>query len=69
MAAAAQLPTPPGPRLPRAVQTFFFIFGSRWFISRMARRYGPIVQLGTAARALSSVPDRLPAMCNERMRS
>jgi cytochrome P450 len=46
--ARGELRTPPGPRLPRAVQTFFFIFGSRWFISRMARRYGPIVQLGTA---------------------
>ena len=47
-AATAPLPTPPGPRLPRLVQTFFFIFGSRWFISRMARRYGPVVQLSTA---------------------
>ncbi len=49
MAAAREpLRTPPGPRLPRLVQTFFFIFGSRWFISRMARRYGPVVQLSTA---------------------
>jgi cytochrome P450 len=49
MAAATEpLRTPPGPRLPRLVQTFFFIFGSRWFISRMARRYGPVVQLSTA---------------------
>jgi cytochrome P450 len=47
-AATAPLPTPPEPRLPRLVQTFFFIFGSRWFISRMARRYGPVVQLSTA---------------------
>jgi cytochrome P450 len=47
-AATEELRTPPGPGWPRWVQTFFFIFGSRWFISRMARRYGPIVQLGTA---------------------
>ncbi len=39
---------PPGPGLPRFIQTFFFIFGSRWFIARMYRRYGPIVHLSTA---------------------
>ena len=44
MAAAATSGPPPGPRLPRFVQTFFFIFGSRWFISRMYRRYGPIIR-------------------------
>jgi len=39
---------PPGPRLPRLVQTLFFIFGPRRFIASMHRRYGPIVSLGTA---------------------
>src|SRR5689334_17786757 len=39
---------PPGPKLPRLVQTAFFIFGPRRFISRMHRRCGPMVQLGTA---------------------
>ncbi|HKN92945.1 MAG TPA: cytochrome P450 [Thermoleophilaceae bacterium] len=39
---------PPGPRLPRFVQTAFFLFGPRRFIARMHRRYGPLVQLGTA---------------------
>jgi cytochrome P450 len=48
MAAAADRPGPPGPKLPRFIQTFFFIFGSRWFIARMYRRYGPIVHLSTA---------------------
>jgi cytochrome P450 family 135 len=48
MAAAVNPGPPPGPRLPRLVQTFFFIFGSRWFIARMYRRYGPMVRLSTA---------------------
>jgi cytochrome P450 family 135 len=44
MAAAA----PPGPNLPRFVQTAYFLLGPRRFIARMHRRYGPIVKLGTA---------------------
>jgi cytochrome P450 len=48
MAASAHSGRPPGPRLPRFIQTLYFIFGPRRFISRMYRRYGPIVQLGTA---------------------
>ncbi|HEY1595375.1 MAG TPA: cytochrome P450 [Thermoleophilaceae bacterium] len=48
MAAAAHNGPPPGPRLPRFIQTLYFIFGPRRFITRMHRRYGPIVQLGTA---------------------
>jgi cytochrome P450 len=39
---------PPGPRTPRLIQTAHFIFGPRRFITRMSRRYGPIVKLGTA---------------------
>ena len=48
VAAAEHSASPPGPKLPRFVQTFFFIFGSRWFIRRMHRHYGPIVHLSTA---------------------
>jgi cytochrome P450 len=39
---------PPGPRIPRAIQTLFFVFGPRRFIAGMQRRHGPIVKLGTA---------------------
>jgi cytochrome P450 len=50
MATAAQSapPPPPGPRLPRSIQTLYFVFGPRRFIARMHHRYGPMVQLGTA---------------------
>jgi cytochrome P450 family 135 len=39
---------PPGPNTPRFIQTAHFLFGPRRFITRMQRRYGPIVKLGTA---------------------
>jgi len=39
---------PPGPNTPRLIQTAHFLFGPRRFITRMQRRYGPIVKLGTA---------------------
>jgi len=39
---------PPGPNTPRLIQTAYFLFGPRRFITRMQRRYGPIVKLGTA---------------------
>jgi cytochrome P450 len=48
VAAAQHSAPPPGPKLPRFVQTLFFIFGTRWFMVRMHRRYGPIVHLSTA---------------------
>jgi cytochrome P450 family 135 len=48
MAAAQHQGLPPGPALPRSIQTLFFLFGPRRFIRRMQRRYGPIVRLGTA---------------------
>ena len=48
MAAATHEGMPPGPNLPRFVQTLFFLFGPRRFIRHMSRRYGPIVRLGTA---------------------
>jgi cytochrome P450 len=48
MAVAAHDGMPPGPNLPRFVQTLFFVFGPRRFIRHMSRRYGPIVRLGTA---------------------
>ncbi len=38
---------PPGPRIPRFVQTLFFIAGSRRFITWAERRYGGLVHLGT----------------------
>jgi cytochrome P450 len=38
---------PPGPRIPRFVQTLFFIFGPRRFLTWCERRYGGVVRLGT----------------------
>ncbi|HEY2604059.1 MAG TPA: cytochrome P450 [Thermoleophilaceae bacterium] len=48
MASAAHGGPPPGPKLPLWVQTACFIFVPRRFLSRMHRRYGPMVKLGTA---------------------
>jgi cytochrome P450 len=39
---------PPGPRIPRFVQTLFFIAGPRRFLSWAERRYGGLVRLGTS---------------------
>jgi cytochrome P450 family 135 len=45
---SASAPTlPPGPRLPRAVQTFGFIFGGVRFLEWCRRRYGDVVTMGT----------------------
>jgi cytochrome P450 len=38
---------PPGPRLPRAIQTFGFIFGGVRFLEACRRRYGDVVTMGT----------------------
>jgi cytochrome P450 len=38
---------PPGPRLPRALQTLAFIFGGVRFLEACRRRYGDAVTLGT----------------------
>ena len=38
---------PPGPRLPRALQTFGFIFGGVRFLEWCRRRYGDVVTMGT----------------------
>jgi hypothetical protein len=38
---------PPGPRLPRALQTLGFIFGGPRFLEACRRRYGGAVTLGT----------------------
>jgi cytochrome P450 len=38
---------PPGPRLPRIVQTAGFIFGGVRFLEACRRRYGDVVRLGT----------------------
>ena len=38
---------PPGPRIPRALQTLIFIAGPRRFFDWTQRRYGGIVHLGT----------------------
>ena len=38
---------PPGPRLPRVVQTFGFIFGGVRFLEACRRRYGDVVTMGT----------------------
>src|SRR5437660_4242390 len=38
---------PPGPRLPRAVQTFGFIFGGVRFLEWCRRHYGDVVTMGT----------------------
>ena len=46
MSAAAPA-LPPGPRLPRAVQTFGFIFGGVRFLEACRRRYGDVVTFGT----------------------
>ena len=48
MAVAAHDGMPPGPNLPRSVQTLFFLLGPRRYIRYAARRYGPIVRMGTA---------------------
>src|SRR5271166_2695683 len=42
---ASQLP--PGPRLPRVVQTAGFIFGGSRFLEACRRRYGDLVTMGT----------------------
>jgi cytochrome P450 len=50
MSAAApsqQAAMPPGPRLPRVVQTFAFLFFPVPFIEACRRRYGDVVTLGT----------------------
>jgi cytochrome P450 family 135 len=38
---------PPGPRLPRALQTLAFIFGGVRFLEACRRRYGDVVTMGT----------------------
>jgi cytochrome P450 len=43
--ASAQLP--PGPRLPRSVQTAGFMLGGVRFLEACRRRYGPVVTFGT----------------------
>lgn len=43
MATATASPQPPGPRLPRLLQTLGFIFFSRHFIDGCRRRYGDVV--------------------------
>src|SRR5947209_9181127 len=45
---SASAPTlPPGPRLPRALQTAGFIFGGVRFLEACRRRYGDAVTFGT----------------------
>jgi cytochrome P450 family 135 len=46
MSVAAQT-LPPGPRLPRVVQTFGFIVGGVRFLEACRRRYGDVVTMGT----------------------
>jgi cytochrome P450 family 135 len=38
---------PPGPRLPRVIQTFGFIFGGVRFLEACRRRFGDVVTMGT----------------------
>ena len=38
---------PPGPRLPRFVQTLGFLIGGARFLDACRRRYGDVVTLGT----------------------
>ncbi len=38
---------PPGPRVPRLVQTFGFLFGGARYLQRCRRRYGDAVTFGT----------------------
>ena len=49
MSASSQAPAsmPPGPRLPRAVQTFAFIFLPVPYVEACRRRYGDVVTMGT----------------------
>src|SRR4051812_13152940 len=46
--AAADLSLPPGPRLPRGVQTAAFLVSPARFMNACRRRYGDIVFLRTA---------------------
>src|SRR5207237_7063542 len=39
---------PPGPRLPKLVQTLGFIFAGRRFLAASRRRYGDVVTMSTA---------------------
>ncbi len=43
----ASVPLPPGPRLPRAIQTAGFMLGGARFLEACRRRYGPVVTFGT----------------------
>ena len=45
--AGASVPLPPGPRLPRAIQTAGFMLGGARFLEACRRRYGPVVTFGT----------------------
>ena len=47
MPAAAESRLPPGPRLPRIVQTLGFMFGGRRYLEACRRRYGGAVTMGT----------------------
>src|ERR1700744_5861264 len=44
---AARVPVPPGPPLPRWLQTLGFVVGGARFLDAVRRRYGDVVTLGT----------------------
>ena len=44
---AARRPLPPGPGLPRALQTIGFMLGGVRFLEACRRRYGDVVTFGT----------------------
>jgi len=46
--ASAAAPLPPGPPLPRWLQTLGFVVGGARFLDAVRRRYGDVVTLGTA---------------------
>lgn len=53
LSAAADMPLPPGPRLPRALQTLGWVWGRTAFMERCRERYGDVFTLDLGARLVA----------------